>query len=356
MALLSALLVILGAGASFDWRLDRGPNVVIDSPAGRIPTRIPPLTDQLFDSVVDDVQRLFPGVDQLRATIAARVSQGQPLERVLADLSEETHDDAQARVREVAPYLRELIGNATSERRPTTYDSLLTAIQGHELTAFFLTLNYDLLLEEAIGRTYRRTGKIASLSDYVQQGLEWQVVKLHGSVNWVRRTSGPSVDTGGFIGSSRSEDMPRYLAAISNARIEDEIILKGFLPENDPLGLWDDTYRPLYPAMAMPSDRKYGFVCPTHHVSSLRDFMLGDPAVLIVGTKGLDADLMELLASSRRDNSVRLTLVVNPAEASAIAGRFAEVLGRRVGSVDVGFKDFVHSERFEDFLNIVKAA
>ena len=99
---ISRLLVILGAGASYDSWLDAEP----DS------STIPPLTANLF--AFDEVLRQFLGADVLKSTIERRVREGQGLETVLAELAAQTDPDVRRRVRQVPPYLRALIGQAHS--------------------------------------------------------------------------------------------------------------------------------------------------------------------------------------------------------------------------------------------------
>ena len=109
--------------------------------------------------------------------------QGRSLEAVLGRLDKNPDPNIQRQMIEVPFYLQQLLSRF-SEKRPGTYDTLITLIQESQLSVTFVTLNYDTMLEEAITRRYGPA--IASIEDYVDPAFrrDWNCVKLHGSVNW----------------------------------------------------------------------------------------------------------------------------------------------------------------------------
>jgi len=109
----------------------------------------------------------------------------------------------------------------------------------------------------------------------------------------------------------------------------------------------------IYPALAIPTDRKTDYVCPEDHVAVLRTAIRADPSVLVIGHQGRDADLMGVLKEEAPAASEKPLQVVDPINGIEVANRFSEALNRRgftVPQADVGFRQFVMGEgaRFLD--------
>ncbi len=336
---MSDLLVILGAGASHD--------------APREDYERPPLAANLFDDTYDEIQKLTPGVDGLRGTIQARVDRGQGLERILGELAQNESPAIRRQAIEIPVYLKLLISKFTGGNRPGTYDELITLIQLRGLSATFVTLNYDTLLDEAISRKYGPHGAITSLDSYVseQEGKDWRYAKLHGSVNWGYRAALTDA------GLTPPKDLGEYLEYLHDHGIGREY-------QDSPIELlrYNDLYSsggmPPYPALAIPTDRKYQPVCPPEHVEALREALRSDPAVLVIGNQGLDADLMGILRESSPRRSRKPFHVVDPGNPVEVSSRFAQALNRGDFSVPptMGFREFVESDVGERFFDEVRAA
>jgi hypothetical protein len=101
----------------------------------------------------------------------------------------------------------------------------------------------------------------------------------------------------------------------------------------------------LYPALALPSDRKYGFVCPEDHIRALVGFVNIATDVLVIGNQGLDRDLMGLIAEAWPDTGGVVGLTVVDPHATSLFGRFAKVLPMTVtgAPVEAEFRSFVES-------------
>ena len=344
---MSDLLVICGAGASYD--------------ALREGDERPPLANELFDTKYDEIQRSFPGVDGLRDTIRARMAQGQGLEQVLGVLSENRNLDIRRQILEVPVYLSKLLSQF-STGRAGTYDALITPIQENGLSAMFATLNYDDLLDLAIERKYGLS--IGSLGAYVDSE-RWKLVKLHGSVRWghpTRTQRPPDIFENVWTHLSEREvssDVVDYRKILHLSRQDTETADDGTL---------------IYPALAMPTDRKNETVCPDEHVEALRAALQSDPAVLVIGNQGLDTDLMRIIEESAQRGSIRPIHIVDHGSAFRVAWRFAKALGRlgwreritwplnypgrSVGEATVtwsnsGFRQFVESEDARRFFAMV---
>ena len=343
---MSDLLVIMGAGASFD--------------ALRSDQERPPLASQLFDTSYDGIQRQFPAVDRLRDTIQTRMSEGRTIENILGTFVASPSPDLQAQVFQIPVYLKSLLGQFTAAR-PGMYDSLITLIQERELKATFVTLNYDTLLDEAIERAYSIDTPIQSIESYIDRSgvRNWNYIKLHGSVNWGHVTSISHTKEGDWPGYRTSDtSMQEYLAVIDVHRRygthenDGNIVL---LDENDAL-VSDGRF--VYPALAIPTDRKNEVMCPADHLGVLRSALQSDPAVLVVGNQGLDADLMGVLEESAVRGSKTPFRVVDPDDNGKPRSRFARALGRSRFSIQPAaqFREFVESGAAERFLDEVRDA
>lgn len=352
---MSDLLVILGAGASYD--------------ALREGEERPPLANDLFNEQYDDLQQEFPRVDLLRDTILARMKQGQSLEQILGRLAESPDPNIQRQVFEIPLYLQRLLARF-SGMRPGTYDSLITLIQEAQVSVTFVTLNYDTILDEAIGRTYDDS-LIASLDDYVDPSStrKWNYVKLHGSVNWGFKTTVAA--PGRLLGGTQSQLHAHYRPSMAQVYETGHDRSGVHLLDSRDTYLLED--RMTYPALAMPTDWNKQTLCPEAHLEALRSALRSNPSILVIGNQGLDTDLMDILRNTEpaqapqhlgdfiRDvfGSRRPVHVVDPSDVLDVASRFAEALGRpdfTFSQEDIGFRDFVESEEAGRFFDDVKAA
>ena len=336
---MSDLLVILGAGASYD---------ALREGADR-----PPLAANLFHPTYDEVQRMFKGVDGFRDTILAQMKRGQGLEAILGELAVNQDQNIRRQVFEIPIYLKVLLGQFTGGGRAGTYDALITLIQRRGLSATFVTLNYDTILDRAIESRF--TAQIESMDDYVR-GISvsgWNYIKLHGSVNW----GYPMWETEMSIKPLEHSHIAAYLSEIDYQfeeiqRDPSRIVL---LPSERALSA-DDIL--IYPALALPTDQKDEIVCPAEHVGVLQSALQSDPAILVVGNQGLDMDLMNILRQSARPYSDKPFHVVEPNNGMTVVARFTDALHGRGFSPpkdDFGFRDFVESEDAERFLDQVRA-
>ena len=256
---MSDLLVVLGAGASHD--------------ALRDGFARPPLTAELFDDKYDDIQRHFPGVDGLRDTIRDRILQGRGLENVLGDLATNAARSVQRQLREIPLYLQALISTFANDNRAGTYDRLITLIQERGLTVTFVTLNYDTILDAAIARKYGISEGIASIDSYISelQYRQWDYIKLHGSANWGYRDRIFHIHPQRIRldRMSRAEMLGDCLKYLDLFVFSDDYFSGPIevLSVGDNSGC-DELFS--YPALAVPTDRKYRPVCPPSTCRPLR--------------------------------------------------------------------------------------
>lgn len=261
-------------------------------------------------------------------------------------------------MRQLPLYLQEVIRTTASIQRPTAYDDLITLLQERSLSVMFVTTNYDRLIERAINRKYAAEGRIESLRDYVRGDRDWALVKLHGSVDWGfkvpdrSRHDNDSDDRVLFIHVPSDEEMlAEYLEDTSDYETEGSLILTS------------ETEAPyavsprLYPALAVPRIDKYTPVCPPEHADAVRQAVAEARAIVVIGSRGVDADLMDVLRL-RAPTTPPMLEVVDPKdeEQFEIVQRFREVLGITSGHVGSpsGFRPWLKSGRAEEFLDEVE--
>ena len=333
---MSDLLAILGAGASHD--------------ALREGAASPPLTKDLFSNDYDEDQRSFPGVDGLRDTILARMRQGRSLEEILGDLAANEAQDIRRQIFEVPIYLKVILGKYAGSR-PGTYDTLITLAQERELSVTFVTTNYDTLIDKAIRRRYGMDGTIASISDYIHSDRRWNYIKLHGSVNWGYQTQIPESQL-----TNTHQWISEYLKKVRYGEVEYDKQVE--LLDAD--AMLAKNGRLIYPALAIPTNQKMDFICPEEHVYFLHSALRADPSILVIGHRGQDATLMNILKSVPRF-SKKPFCVVDPSEEHGLeaARLFAKATTRRGFTVPpsgVSFRKFVESDEGVRFFDSVRAA
>jgi len=240
------LMVIFGAGASYDSDPARRPNEGLpDYTLDR-----PPLADELFDNrqtfaeILSTLPECSPIVPLLRGTRGIE----QRLERLQNEAS--GTPPYPHRLRQLAAvrwYLQVLLGTCADRWHAqaggiTNYLTLLDEIRrwGHQ-NVLFVTFNYDNLLERAVSQLTARL--FTTIDDYVRPG-EISVIKVHGSTNW------------GHVIENREPLSPELSAwAVAHKCIADagEIKLSNeFVVSFDHPIYQDEKRRPLFPAIAIP--------------------------------------------------------------------------------------------------------
>jgi len=237
--------------------------------------------------------------------------------------------------------------------RPSCYIQLVEALlldSEHEV--LFLVLNYDSLLESALTH-YFEGHQFKVLNDYLPKERDFKVVKIHGSVNWFRRMNQLTHTEGTWIDVVRSITVEALSEVPETAIfIEDEVTNVSSVGPNN---------MRVYPVLTAPLAGKSldQAVCPDSHLNFARDFLADCYKFLIVGTSGLDDDLMELLREKVRPSGGVYLHVVDSGAAAHKTRRnfqtkvrgFSETfpMGADNGLFQVGFKDYVSGPGIRDF-------
>src|SRR5262245_39128365 len=179
-------MVVVGAGASFD--------SISARPVGRRdPDEMrPPLADHPFDprGPFEVIQRHLPRMMAVVPNLFRRPD-GQSVEDVLARYSDEANTNSERLIQLAAIryYIQTVIGtceNGWYRNSPVPMNMMALVDQMEQFRSkgdrpFLVTFNYDRIIEAALGI---RDRTFVTLDDYVPSD-DYQVFKLHGSVDWL---------------------------------------------------------------------------------------------------------------------------------------------------------------------------
>lgn len=150
-----------------------------------------------------------------------------------------------------------------------------------------MNFNYDLLLDEAavavLGADLDTVESYAADSRY-------RFLKLHGSVNWGRRTPAP-----GGAHYTKDDHARRVLidSAESLSATQDFVLRTPDLSPSDS--------RPyasiLLPAITIPVETKSDFECPDSHLQNLDECLRETMRILVIGWRGTEKHFLSRLAA-----------------------------------------------------------
>jgi hypothetical protein len=287
------LLVIFGAGASYDSASRLPPPAPGSANPDEYWESRPPLANQLFDDqrtlfrqAMDRFKNCMPLVPLLR--------RNPSVERELARVREQSENYPPAR-RELAAiqyYLHFVLFQCQGNWRNlhggiTSYVTLVREIDRwrHELKeeVCFVTFNYDTMLEEAV---FQVLGiPLSSLDSYIKHPY-YCLIKPHGSVNWGREVDG--------VDFQRGISQQHLIETIDRIEITDRYRIVNEFPM-----LWvADCY--VFPALAIPVEKKDEFSCPKDHVERLEHLLPSVTRVMTVGWRATEADFLEKLRLMER--------------------------------------------------------
>ena len=331
------ILVILGAGASFDVvnKSDRHPATILDADLR------PPLTNKLFgdEGVCAKALEDYPDVLSLAATIRNRLrDRGASLESVLADINDAPQEHRRSQVYQVPLYLADVFWQVSTgyTSLAVNYTTLVDELFESFDLGIFLTLNYDLLLDRVLSGPLYWGGEIRDMTSYIRE--RWALVKLHGSVNWGRRLDlSEESKPPPFPSNPTKQNLVRVFSDWPpKGRLSDEISVRSSYKL-----FWSDG--PHYPALALPVAGKYEYVCPRLHIDALEDRLPVCDTVLVIGASGKDRDLLDILKANLGDVK-QFVLVGDGEDAAKASTNFLAVpqLGARGAEVhNHGFSNFI---------------
>jgi hypothetical protein len=291
------LTVVLGAGASKD--------CVAEGEISQFDNEWrPPLTSELFAARLNfnTIMNFYPKVSAVSETIRIRLRNQENLEDILQELESSQNLQVKKQVWEVAFYLQELLWTVSDRfitSGGTKFDTLVSTLLTADFDrVLFLTLNYDLLLDNALARFEDHS--FGSIQDYVTENRKWALIKAHGSVNWGR----PLLN--GTLAGANPDAALGSLVESPNLSSETKIIqgsrgLLGFSGERRV-----SQGRLLFPALAIPTRGEKDFACPKEHIRQVKKFVEECTSFLFIGFSGLDPHVLELFRSVAVVNKIML--------------------------------------------------
>ena len=292
------LMVIFGAGASFDSYVSRPQDYPYPEQYR------PPLTNQLFEDrpSFNSALQLFDKGQPLIAKLRY-LTDSENLEQVLDRVAGESQGYAEGRKQLAAVrfYIQWVISECEAKWHSvhmgaTNHKVLLNRIEAWRAprreSVCIVTFNYDRLIEEALSMF---DIFIEKLSHYIEHP-SYQVIKLHGSVNWVHPTRLPLAN----IEQRRPIEIAQHMIRNIDAANVD---LKYFAMQ--------DTFPPNHmetraclPAIAIPVPAKPSFECPQDHVKVLNEAIPKVDKLIIVGWRGQEHHFTGLFNEVRKFISV----------------------------------------------------
>ena len=285
--------VILGAGAAYDIH-GEGSEIIDDEYR-------PPLAIDLFDinehHAYSEVLQRYPGAEFLAQNLAALVTSGQEsIENSLRHYAEHSNPIIRRYFKQIPGYLRDLLFLASYRYTsvPSSYIQLVTELlaeRPHHL--LFIVLNYDTLLESALNR-FDNGFQFNTIAAYVDGERPVKVVKLHGSINWFKFL-GPA-PPGGNNQEAWINQLTDY--DIFQTVHENEILITDVASTYDYTGVKEprSLYYSIITAPLAGKDISKT-VCPQSHIEVASGFLKDCHKFLIIGTSGLDEDLLSLMDS-----------------------------------------------------------
>lgn len=280
------LMVILGAGASFD-SVDLG----LDPSMQSNPQFRPPLAQQLFEprpnftSVFDSFPDLGAVVNRVRRVVA----RGELLENELRRIEDEAtaHPIRHRQLLAMRCYLQRIVFDCGSEwgrlaHGITYYAELIDIIEQWHATpsdpVVYVTFNYDLMLESALSVRHRTQWTDI---DALISHPNFRLLKLHGSVDWGQLVHVPSNI------SDDTNAITRYLfEEAGNYEVGEYVVAR------PPLGTFEKAG--IVPALAMPVQGKSTFACPDEHLSVLKSAIAYTTKIVTIGWRGLEEHFLSM--------------------------------------------------------------
>jgi hypothetical protein len=339
------LLVIAGAGASYDSAPDH-PTDVVPGADYR-----PPLANELFGTrehfldVLDRLPECWPIIPVLRPT-AQRPIEAE-LERL--QLESETNPSRHRQLAAVRFYLQRMLTMCVDQwyhlaRGVTNHLVLLDAIRHQPTTTLptcIVTFNYDLLIEKALPEV---GVQIRGLDDYTADP-NYKLIKLHGSVDWAHEieTTIPAVER-----RDERAIVAQIIAAAPNLKVRPEY---RYAPGHP--AIVSSQGPALFPALAIPVVRKQRYECPPTHVEVLQQCLPNVRKILIIGWRGQETHFLDLLRMHLQRNVRAMAVCGNGIDGAAVLNHLdtAGVVMEARDAFDGGFSQFILSAQLNAFLS-----
>jgi hypothetical protein len=350
-------MVVFGAGASFDSSPDYRPS----EDGMQEHWMRPPLADHLFElrPIFTEAARRIPKCQAIITQLRYRQSD-MSAEQQLENLRDQAvnYPEGQRQLVSVRFYLQWIMSRCQKDwnahtKSMTNYRTLLGQIdrQLKGNSVCLVTFNYDTLLEEAFTSLDRR---FKTLGDYVSRD-DYKVIKLHGSIDWAHEIASTMqlhesdpVDVANktIMNADKFELSDRYhFAAEELHRVGPPLSYMEKIPGKD-------GRQAVFPAIAVPFEKKTEFECPTEHVREIEGCISHTDRLVIIGWKASEERFLKLLAKMEK-NIPKMIVSSNRDSADKIKSKLQDfgIDGGPWSLSDAGFTDTVKSGRIENFIH-----
>jgi hypothetical protein len=278
------LMVIFGAGASYDSDYRRNPSTVAQE------VRLP-LAKDLFHEAYGAHAAKYPNCVPLLKRLRDAPTVEPELENIRDE--SETYRYLKPQLFALRYYLRDVIADAEHRwvtHQPdeqTNYIMFLEALEKWRVDAgervVLVTFNYDTMLDKALEAV--SAFRFREINDLVAHP-QYELYKLHGSVDWGRRYDLPS---GSVVpGNNDERDQMLIQRALDAVPVDDF----RFREQSRATGHF------LGPAVSIPVATKSDsdFECPVTHIERLKQSLPRVTRILVVGWRGQEAHFYRLWA------------------------------------------------------------
>ena len=351
------LLVILGAGASFD------SSPTIPPPPGPTPPEWeqarPPLTYDLFNDRRHQYHFLarYPAASGIVRRIQRRIEADENLERILWELQTEANSYPQRLLQLLAIrfYLRDYLADCSGRwyqqhDTVTTYAEFVDQINRHstltgeEVT--YVTFNYDTLLDKTLEAHCLRN--LRTIDGYLAPGGP-AYIKVHGSVNWRRQTGVRGSES---MGTGPTEVIAQAIEIDQTNNEDGYLVLESESNWTSKIGGGQGPAYVDVPAIAIPVERKTerNFEMPTSHRQALQSALKRASRILVIGWRGSEEHFNELLKAHNRGLAVPITVVCGTGGAGPTVENLKSLGFEKITDASCGFTDFVERGLLHGFL------
>lgn len=364
-------LVILGAGASFDY--------LSENEKKQIPKFLNfPLADEIcyadyfnylkskivnieemkyiiHPAVFKEIKEIFSGGERFIRNIASSLNRTQSLEQSVSDIWQKAKlNKSKERQRQLvgfAYYLQFLFYFLSKDfggKTSNNYDELVNVIsdflnKDEESEILVINFNYDLLMDDAL----------IGLDELTKDRLKYS--KVHGSCDrcWISDPDFNNSIMRQYKLGSRAELIKNYSDDDFDGFFErgpEQHQLLEICKANSAKG---KTYT-IRPSLTLPFYNKdeYGFPCFKRDLEIIKNHLGVTDGVLIIGWSARDNELIKLMKDNIKEK-IPLAAVAQDGEAvKEIKGRLSEIPFDDNSTCDyAGFTNFLISDKCEDFFN-----
>lgn len=345
------LMVILGAGASYDSQLMDSFGYSISMP---MVNKLFSLTElsSMDHSLINETLPLYPAVKPLLLEMENLIKTKTTLsaEEHLGNLQERSDGDEvlQRQLMAMRYFIRDIVSKCskkitTKTGGTTAYSHLVSMLHNwsyaNKQKVVVVNFNYDELFEDAV-RDMGSFWKTANIDDYLN-AHDFSVYKLHGSVDWfhwIKQANGEIVSgNDNFFANRAIYQAPSIELSNNDIHYEKEEIPEGY-------------YR--IPALALPVTNKYSFSCPDHVIDDFKSKIPETQKILIIGWRGVEEHFKSLLKEIK--SPVEL-MVVSSSEDEAQEihhrlGSYFDTIGNKM-TPGAGFRNSLSDDSIKEFLN-----